>query len=56
MSPLGVREMWQFQPVSRPIFSANTCTRQTVMTRGAPEAVGKGAAGAQGSAAPQPCF
>ena len=31
MSPLGVREMWQFQPVSRPIFSANTCKRQTAM-------------------------
>lgn len=24
-SPLGVKDMWQFQPVSRPIFSANTC-------------------------------
>lgn len=26
-SPLGVKDMWQFQPVSRPIFSANTCRR-----------------------------
>lgn len=26
LSPFGVREMWQFQPVSKPIFSANTCT------------------------------
>lgn len=26
-SPLGVKDMWQFQPVSRPIFSANTYRR-----------------------------
>lgn len=29
LSPFGVKEMWQFQPVSKPIFSAKTCKYKT---------------------------
>lgn len=55
MSPLGVREMWQFQPVSRPIFSANTCTKQMAMNSG-PKRLRRRESGEQPGTAPPPCF